>query len=105
MAKVKPRHRRGTCAVSARRRRPGARGPADAVLLDSRNLSLDESLLTGESVAVRKIRRPSTATATAAATRQAAAEPAAEMGPPGGDATPWVFSGTLVVKGQGFARV
>ena len=27
------------------------------------------------------------------------------MGPPGGDATPWVFSGTLVVKGHGIALV
>ena len=27
------------------------------------------------------------------------------MGPPGGDATPWVFSGTLVVKGHGIAVV
>jgi Ca2+-transporting ATPase len=27
------------------------------------------------------------------------------MGRPGGDATPWVFSGTLVVKGQGVALV
>ena len=27
------------------------------------------------------------------------------MGRPGGDATPWVFSGTLVVKGHGIALV
>ncbi|KRE78648.1 cation-translocating P-type ATPase [Arthrobacter sp. Soil763] len=69
----------------------GDRVPADAVLLDSRNLTVDESALTGESVPVRK-----------------AADPAAAAGPmgrPGGDATPWVFSGTLVVKGHGLARV
>ena len=29
----------------------------------------------------------------------------AAMGRPGGDATPWVFSGTLVVKGHGLALV
>ena len=34
--------------------REGDRVPADAVLLSSTNLTLDESLLTGESVAVRK---------------------------------------------------
>jgi Ca2+-transporting ATPase len=27
------------------------------------------------------------------------------MGPPGGDGTPWVFSGTLVVRGHGAARI
>lgn len=70
----------------------GDRVPADAVLVDAVNLSVDESALTGESVPVRK--------ATAA---PAAAAPA--MGPPGGDATPWVFSGTLVVKGRGIALV
>ena len=69
----------------------GDRVPADAVLLDGMNVSVDESALTGESVPVRK-----------AAVTDAAA---AGMGRPGGDATPWVFSGTLVVKGQGIALV
>jgi Ca2+-transporting ATPase len=70
----------------------GDRVPADAVLVDAVNLSVDESALTGESVPVRK----------APATAEAAA---AELGRPGGDATPWVFSGTLVVKGHGIALV
>ena len=68
----------------------GDRVPADAVLLDAVNLSVDESALTGESVPVRKAAAAPATAATA-------------MGPPGGDATPWVFSGTLVVKGRGIA--
>jgi len=71
----------------------GDRVPADAVLVDSINLSVDESALTGESVPVRKA-----AVAPEGATTIA-------MGPPGGEATPWVFSGTLVVKGHGMALV
>ena len=70
----------------------GDRVPADAVLLECANFSVDESALTGESVPVRK----------------ASIEPpamSAAMGRPGGDATPWVFSGTLVVKGHGIAVV
>jgi Ca2+-transporting ATPase len=69
----------------------GDRVPADAVLADAANLSVDESTLTGESVPVRKrVRDPASTT---------------DMGAPGGDATPWVFSGTLVVKGHGIATV
>jgi P-type Ca2+ transporter type 2C len=68
----------------------GDRVPADALLLDCSNVSVDESLLTGESVPVRK----------------AASAPDAprQLGAPGGDGTAWVFSGTLVVKGQGIAE-
>ena len=62
------------------------------MLVDAVNLTLDESALTGEAVAVRK----------AAA---APAEADGPMGEPGGDGTPWVFSGTLVVKGRGIASV
>jgi Ca2+-transporting ATPase len=69
----------------------GDRVPADAVLVDGMSFSVDESALTGESVPVRKAPVPGSA-------------PAA-MGRPGGDATPWVFSGTLVVKGHGLALV
>jgi Ca2+-transporting ATPase len=67
----------------------GDRIPADALLLQSLNLSVDESLLTGESVPVRK---------------SPAAGPA-EMGLPGGDDLPFLFSGTLVTAGQGMAEV
>jgi Ca2+-transporting ATPase len=65
----------------------GDRASADGVLLSAVNLSTDESLLTGESVPVRK---------------QAASDDT-EMGPPGGDDLPFVFSGTLVVRGTGLA--
>ena len=67
----------------------GDRVPADAVVRSATSLSLDESLLTGESAPVRK-----------AATRD---DPPASA--PGGDDTPFVFSGTLVVKGQAVAEV
>ena len=67
----------------------GDRVPADGVLLECVNVAIDESLLTGESVPVRKSQCGG----------------AIEMGPPGGEATPWVFSGTLVVKGQGVCLV
>ncbi len=67
----------------------GDRVPADAALFSATNLSVDESLLTGESVPVRK---------------QAAPEETA-MDSPGGDDLPFVYSGTLMVQGTGMARV
>jgi len=67
----------------------GDRVTADAVLLWSENLSVDESLLTGESVPVRK----------------AASGGSATMARPGGEDTPFVYAATLVVQGQGVARV
>ncbi len=67
----------------------GDRVPADAVLLNGSNLHVDESLLTGESVPVRK--KPW--------------DGRLAMGRPGGDDLPFVYSGTLVVKGQGLAEV
>ena len=70
----------------------GDRIPADGLLIDSSNFSVDESTLTGESVPVRKT-----------PLGEAAAFEA--MGPPGGDASPWVFSGTMVVKGHGIALI
>ncbi|MDD4179328.1 MAG: cation-translocating P-type ATPase [Candidatus Margulisbacteria bacterium] len=55
--------------------REGDRVPADSTIISCSNLSVDESLLTGESVAVRKF----------------------ESSP--------VFSGTLIVQGHGVAKV
>ena len=66
----------------------GDRIPADACLLAAMNLLVDESLLTGEAIPVRK--------------RIAKKK---EIGQPGGDDTPFLYSGTLVVRGQGFAEV
>lgn len=69
--------------------REGDRVPADAVLLSCENLSVDESLLTGESVPVRKV------------------EGSGEMkqSRPGGDDLPFIYSGSLVVSGRGVAKV
>jgi len=67
----------------------GDRIPADAILRRGMNLSVDESLLTGESVPVRK--RASVA--------------AQELQRPGGDDLPSLFAGTLVTSGQGTAEV
>ncbi len=68
----------------------GDRVPADAVILSCTNLSADESLLTGESVSVRKICCMST-------------EKIPVMARPGGDDLPFIFSGSLIVQGQGVA--
>ncbi len=68
----------------------GDRVAADALLLSGINLSVDESLLTGESVPVRK--------------HPAAREDAGDRRP-GGDDRPWLYSGTLVVQGRGVAEV
>ncbi len=68
----------------------GDRVPADAVLLSCTNLSADESLLTGESVSVRKVCSEGT-------------EKVPVMARPGGDDLPFVYSGSLVVQGQGVA--
>jgi Ca2+-transporting ATPase len=67
----------------------GDRVPADGLLRRGINLSVDESLLTGESVPVRK----------------APSADAAALDPPGGDDLPSVFSGTLVTAGQGIVEV
>src|SRR3569832_1969403 len=66
----------------------GDRVPADAVLLAVNNLQCDESLLTGESVPVRK--------------RVGDADERRVR--PGGDDLPFVYSGSLVVQGQGIAE-
>ena len=67
----------------------GDRVPADAILRRGINLSVDESLLTGESAPVRK----------------AASLSASDLERPGGDDLPSLFSGTLVTAGQGIAEV
>ncbi|MEI6644776.1 MAG: cation-translocating P-type ATPase [bacterium] len=68
----------------------GDRVPADCILIHALNFSIDESLLTGESVPVRKSNTENTDTA---------------MGKPGGDDLPFAFSGTLVVSGQAIGVV
>jgi len=67
----------------------GDRVPADGVVLSSTNLTVDESLLTGESAPVRK----------------SAWTEGPETGVPGGDGTAFAFSGTLVVRGNGTVRI
>jgi P-type Ca2+ transporter type 2C len=67
----------------------GDRVPADALLRQGINLSLNESLLTGESAPVRKL---------ASATET-------KLQRPGGEDLASLFSGTLVSGGQGVAEV
>ncbi|MFN0024496.1 MAG: cation-transporting P-type ATPase, partial [Parvularculaceae bacterium] len=69
----------------------GDRVPADCVILEASNLAADESLLTGEAVPVGK-----SADATGKAPTNAR---------PGGDGQSVAFSGALIVRGQGLARV
>lgn len=67
----------------------GDRVPADATVLYSVNLMADESLLTGESVSVRKSEWNGT-----------------EINiQPGGDDLPFVYSGTMIVQGNGIVKV
>jgi Ca2+-transporting ATPase len=69
----------------------GDRVPADAVLVQSDDLQTDESLLSGESVPVRK---------------SASSDIESSRGlRPGGDDLPSVFSGSLVVRGRGVGEV
>jgi len=67
----------------------GDRVPADAVILSSSNLLVDESLLTGESVPVKKIEWDGKAKQTRV----------------GGENTPFVYSSTLIVGGHATAKV
>ncbi len=76
----------------------GDRVPADAALFFATNLAVDESLLTGESVPVRKQAASDADSASSAATKRG-------MEAPGGDDLPFVYSGTLMVQGAGMARV
>ena len=68
----------------------GDRVPADAVIISGDNIRADESLLTGESVPVRK----------------KVALSISEMPPhPGGEDSPYIYAGTLIIGGQGRAVV
>jgi Ca2+-transporting ATPase len=67
----------------------GERVAADGVVREASGLAVDESLLTGESVPVRK--------------RSAAGRWTAQP-QPGGDDAPGVYAGTLVVSGHGAAE-
>jgi len=79
---------------------PGSLVPADAWVVASRNLFVNQALLTGESYPVDK--RPGAGAAAAAALAAAADQVAAA--PAAGDATA-VFMGTSVVSGTGTALV
>ncbi|MBF0302766.1 MAG: cation-translocating P-type ATPase [Desulfamplus sp.] len=87
----------------------GDRVPADAVVLYSVNLMVDESLLTGESVPVRKTEWDETNGSIndlkqnyTIVSRQ---EENKEHIQPGGDDLPFVYSGSMVVQGNGVSRV
>jgi Ca2+-transporting ATPase len=67
----------------------GDRVAADAAVLSCNDLLVDESLLTGESVSVGKT----------------ACDGAPQALRPGGDNLPFVFSGTMIVRGRGLAQV
>ncbi len=69
----------------------GDRIAADALLIEATELEADESLLTGESLPVGKV--------------ASAAETADEAARPGGEGLPYVFSGALITRGTGIARV
>jgi len=68
----------------------GDRVPADGLLVSCSSMLVDESLLTGESVPVSK---------------ESCEGEDVEMGRPGGDDLPFVWSGTMVVSGRGLATV
>ena len=70
--------------------REGDRVPADAVLLWGINVTADESILSGESVPVRK---------------SPDKDGKMQFKRPGGDDLPFLYSGSLIVHGQGLAKV
>lgn len=67
----------------------GDRVPADAVVLSEVNLLADESLLTGESLPVHKT--------------EFSGKEIDDV--PGGDYKPFVYSGSMIVQGNGIAKV
>ena len=68
----------------------GDRVPADGIVLACNNLMVEESLLTGESVPVHKLECD---------------DETMKMQRPGGEQSPYVYSGTLAVSGLGIARI
>ena len=82
----------------------GDRVPADALLIEGTALTVDESLLTGESVPVRK-HTGAPAWRHASGGSEASAWRGTPDVRPGGDDLPFLYSGTLVVQGQGVAQV
>ncbi len=68
----------------------GDRVPADGIILDCINLMVEESLLTGESIPVHKLE---------------SVDENIPMQRPGGDESPFIYSGTLVVSGLGIACI
>ena len=70
----------------------GDRVPADALVLEADNMKVDESLLTGESVPVCKVINPD-------------AVPSGPEIRPGGDDSPYIWAGSLVVSGDAIACV
>lgn len=91
----------------------GDRVPADARLLQTMDMQVDESLLTGESVPVRKaVEKVPASDPKVVQSKQSAGAgnlaSAANTTPavrPGGDDLSFIFSGTLIVRGQGLAEV
>ena len=69
----------------------GDRVAADAVLVEAGDLQTDESLLTGESLPVGKV--------------VALSVDAKAFHRPGGEGQPYLYSGSLVARGSGIARV
>jgi Ca2+-transporting ATPase len=67
----------------------GDRVPADAMIVQASHLATDESLVTGESVPVRK----------------SVWDGKLAVARPGGDDLPFVYAGTLVTSGAGIAQV
>ncbi|HLO96692.1 MAG TPA: HAD-IC family P-type ATPase, partial [Burkholderiaceae bacterium] len=70
----------------------GERVAADGRLLEATGVAADESLLTGESVPVRK-------------RAWSAGDGSDGAVPPGGEDSPWLHAGTLVVAGHGLLEV
>lgn len=68
----------------------GDRFPADGRLIDGAAMTVDESVLTGEAVAIVKM---------------ASNEADDQDARPGVDQSPWVFAGTLALSGQAFAEI